>query len=102
MIPSGEVGGTLTFLSDLSGPFVSGAPSVNQLCWESAGLTGPLGTFVVSIQLGADRVSHPLGSTFSSCLGGSGSGMGIPFASTDTAIDRGTVTTSTSIVSPTR
>jgi len=83
LIPSGEVGGTLNILSDLAGPFTAGVPA-GGLCWDATGLTGPLGSFDVSLVLDADDVRVPMGSTFSSCLG-SGTAMGIPFVSTDTA-----------------
>ncbi len=82
-IPSGEIGGPLVFLTDLSGPYVSGAPATEPLCWDSSGLTGPVGQFYASIVLDADRTGVPLGGSFSDCL--PGSGMGIPFVSTDTA-----------------
>jgi hypothetical protein len=83
VIPSGEVGGMLNILSDLSGPFTAGVPA-GGLCWDATGLTGPLGTFVISVVLDADDVRVPTGSTFSSCLG-SGTAFGIPFVSTDSA-----------------
>jgi len=82
-IPSNEIGGTLSILTDLSGPFVSGAPAAEALCWDPSGLTGPTGIFHASIVLDADRTYVPLGSSFTNCL--PGSSMGIPFVSTDAA-----------------
>ncbi len=82
VIPSGEVGGTLTIQSDLTGPFMAGTPA-GPLCWDASGLTGPIGAFEVSVVSDADHVAQTLGSTFSTCL--PGAGMGIPFLSTDTA-----------------
>ena len=83
VIPSGEIEGTLTFVTNLSGPYVSGAAATEPLCWDASGLTGPTGQFYASILLDADGVNHLLGSSFSSCL--NGPSMGIPFVSTDTA-----------------
>jgi Bacterial Ig domain len=83
VIPSGEIGGSLAITTNLAGPFVSGAPATEPLCWDATGLTGPVGQFYASIVLDADGTSVPLGGSFSGCL--PGPRMGIPFVSTDTA-----------------
>ncbi len=84
LIPSNEITGTLPILSDVSGPFAAGGiGEASQLCYESSGLSGPLGWFEIAIELGADGTAVGIGTTFSSCL--PGDSMGIPFASTDVA-----------------
>lgn len=83
LIPSNEVGGTLVITSNLAGPFTAGSNQAPQVCWDASGLTGPVGQFTASLLLEADKTRVPLGGSFQSCL--PGSGLGLPFVSTDTA-----------------
>ncbi len=83
VIPSGDVQGTLTFLTDLSGPFIAGEKVDRTLCWDSSALSGPFGIFEISMVFGADRGKVPIGSTFNDCM--FWPGIQMPFVSTDSA-----------------
>lgn len=83
LIPTGDVQGTLTITSDLSGPFLAGS-EIGQLCWTAQD-TNPLGYSVAAaLYLDGDRSGIGLGgvTSYLSCLSGQ---VQVPFASTDTA-----------------
>lgn len=83
LIPSGEVQGTLTLTTDLSGPFVAGQ-TIGQLCWIAEGTDPPAYEVKAAFLFDSDHDALDMGAVNSNfnCMPGI---MRAPPVSTDTA-----------------